>query len=138
MSNEQSRKLVSDLMITDVYTISPMATLRQAMQLMRKHKVKSLVVEKRSDSDAFGMITYTAILRSIVQEDGDVDHINVYDIALKPALMVPRQLEVRHAVQMMLNFGVKRLIVTANNELQGILTVNDIVGAILEKMDERP
>jgi CBS domain-containing protein len=135
MSNEQSRKLVSDLMITEVHTISPMATLREAMQKMRDRKVKSLVVEKRSDGDAWGLITYTAILRAIIQEEGDVDLVNVYDIALKPALLVPRQLEVRHAVQMMLNFGVKRLIVTSNNELQGIITVNDIVGAILEKMD---
>lgn len=135
MSNEQSRKLVGDLMITDVYTISPMATLRDAMQIMRDRKVKSLVVEKRSECDAWGLITYTAILRAIIQEEGDVDLVNVYDIALKPALLVPRQLEVRHAVQMMLNFGVKRLIVTSNNELQGIITVNDIVGAILEKMD---
>lgn len=136
MSNEQSRKLVADLMISDVHTISPMATLREAMQKMRDRKVKSLVVEKRSDGDAWGLITYTAILRSIIQEEGDVDLINVYDIALKPALLVPRQLEVRHAVQMMLNFGVKRLIVTSNNELQGIITVNDIVGAILEKMED--
>lgn len=135
MSNEQSRKLVADLMITDVYTISPMATLREAMQMMRDRKVKSLVVEKRSECDAWGLITYTAILRAIIQEEGDVDLVNVYDIALKPALLVPKQLEVRHAVQMMLNFGVKRLIVTSNNELQGIITVNDIVGAILEKMD---
>ncbi len=135
MSNEQSRKLVADLMISDVYTISPMATLREAMQMMRDRKVKSLVVEKRSECDAWGLITYTAILRAIIQEEGDVDLVNVYDIALKPALLVPKQLEVRHAVQMMLNFGVKRLIVTSNNELQGIITVNDIVGAILEKMD---
>ncbi|MCC5861206.1 MAG: CBS domain-containing protein [Gammaproteobacteria bacterium] len=135
MSNEQSRKLVADLMISEVHSISPMATLRDAMEMMRDKKVKSLVVEKRSDGDAFGLITYTAILRAIIQEEGDVDLINVYDIALKPALLVPRQLEVRHAVQMMLNFGVKRLIVTSNNELQGIITVNDIVGAILEKME---
>ena len=136
MSNEQSRKVVGDLMISDVYTISPIATLREAMQKMRDKKVKSLVVEKRSDGDAWGLVTYTAILRSIIQEEGDVDLINVYDIALKPALLVPRTLEVRHAVQMMLNFGVKRLIVTSNNELQGTITVNDIVGAILEKMDD--
>lgn len=136
MSNEQSRKVVGDLMISDVHTISPIATLREAMQKMRDKKVKSLVVEKRSDGDAWGLVTYTAILRSIIQEEGDVDLINVYDIALKPALLVPKQLEVRHAVQMMLNFGVKRLIVTSNNELQGIITVNDIVGAILEKMDD--
>lgn len=135
MSNEQSRKLVEDLMVREVVTISPMATLREAMEKMRDHSVKSLVVEKRCESDAWGMITYTSLLRTIIEEQGDVDLINVYDVAIKPAIGVPRQLEVRHAVSLMLKFDIKRLIVTSNNELEGILTMNDIVGAILEKLE---
>ncbi len=136
MSNEQSRKLVEDLMKSEVMTIEPLATLRDAMKKMRENSVKSLVVEKRTDSDAFGILTYTTILRTIIAEDGDVDLVNVYDIATKPALAVPRQLEVRHAVSLMINSGIKRLIVSSNNELEGILTMNDIVGAILEKLDD--
>ncbi len=136
MSNEQSRKLVDDLMKPEVVTIEPLATLREAMKKMREHSVKSLVVEKRTDSDAYGMLTYTTILRTIIEEDGDVDLVNVYDIATKPALSVPRQLEVRHAVSLMVNSGIKRLIVSSNNQLEGILTMNDIVGAILEKLDD--
>ena len=136
MSNEHSRKCVEDMMISDVVTISPLATLREAMMKMREHSVKSLVVEKRHESDAWGILTYTTVLKTIVQEDGDVDLINVYDIASKPAMTVPRQLEVRHAVSLMVNFNIKRLIVSSNNELDGILTMNDIVGAILEKLDD--
>lgn len=135
MTHEQSRKLVQDLMVPDVVTISPMASLREAMEAMRDRKVKSLVVEKRCDSDAWGMVTYTSLLRTIIEEEGDVDLINVYDIAIKPALGVPGQLEVRHAVSLMLKFDIKRLVVTSDNELVGILTMNDIVGAILEKLD---
>lgn len=136
MTNEHSRKCVEDIMIKDVVTISPLATLREAMMKMRQHTVKSLVVEKRHESDAWGILTYTTVLRTIIQEDGDVDLVNVYDIATKPVMCVPRQLEVRHAVNMMINFNIKRLIVSSNNELEGILTMNDIVGAILEKLED--
>ncbi len=136
MSNEDSRRLVRELMVSEVITIGPMANLREAMQTMRKNGVKSLVVEKRSDGDAWGILTYTTLLRTIIAEEGDIDLLNVYDIATKPALAVPGELEVRHAVSLMLQFDVKRLIVTANNELEGILTMNDIVSAILEKLDE--
>ncbi|TVQ40053.1 MAG: CBS domain-containing protein [Wenzhouxiangella sp.] len=136
MSNEDSRKLVEDLMVKDVITISCMATLREAMEKMRRHKVKSLVVEKRTPADAWGMVTYSTVLKTIIEEEGDVDLVNVYDIATKPAMGVPRQLEVRHAVSLMLNFNIKRLLVTSNNELEGILTMNDIVVAILEKLDD--
>lgn len=136
MSNSQARKHVADLMVSDVVTISPMAKLREAMQLMRDRKIKSVVVEKQSPGDAWGVLTYSMVLRTVIQEDGDVDLINVYDVATKPAVCVSRKLEIRHAVGMMLNLGIKRLIVSEHNELEGILTMNDIVGAILEKMED--
>ena len=136
MSNEDSRRLVREVMVSDVVTIDPMANLREAMETMRKHRVKSLVVEKRSDGDTYGILTYTTLLRTIIAEEGDIDLLNVYDISTKPALAAPGELEVRHAVSLMLQFDVKRLIVTSNNELRGILSMNDIVTAILEKLDD--
>jgi CBS domain-containing protein len=135
MTHSESRKTVAELMKTEVVTISPMAKLRDAMQLMRRHSIKSIVVDKQSPGDAYGMVTYTMLLRAIIEEEGDVDLINVYDVAAKPALAVPSQLEIRHATTMMLAIGVKRLIVTSDNELVGILTMNDIVHAILEKTE---
>ena len=134
MNTSQEKQIVEDMMVADVVTISPMAKLREAMELMRDRNIKSLVVERRSGSDAWGMLTYTMLLRTIVHEEGDIDLINVYDIAAKPALSVPRQLDLRQAVSMMLQIGVKRLIVTNNNELEGILTMNDIIGAIIDKL----
>lgn len=134
MNTSQKKQTVEDMMVADVVTISPMAKLREAMEVMRDRNIKSLVVERRSGSDAWGMLTYTMLLRTIVYEEGDIDLINVYDIAAKPALSVPRQLDIRQAVSMMLQIGVKRLIVTNNNELKGILTMNDIISAILNKL----
>jgi len=136
MSRSQEKQIVEEMMVADVVTISPMAKLREAMEVMRDRSIKSLVVERRSESDAWGMLTYTMLLRTIVHEEGDIDLINVYDIAAKPALNVPRQLDIRQAVSMMLQIGVKRLIVTNNNELEGILTMNDIIGAIIDKLDD--
>lgn len=128
--------LVKDIMVREVATVSPFATIREAMRLMRQHGVKSLVVLKRDQHDAFGIITYTNILKTIVAEEGDIDLINVYDICAKPALTISREIAVRHAARLMVNIGVRRLLVTANNELVGILTMNDIVSAILEIADE--
>ncbi|MGT0150533.1 CBS domain-containing protein [Vibrio metschnikovii] len=44
--------LVKDVMIRDVVTISPFAKLREAMMLMKKHHLKSLVVEQQNANDA--------------------------------------------------------------------------------------
>ncbi|HRP75292.1 MAG TPA: CBS domain-containing protein [Rhodocyclaceae bacterium] len=128
--------LIKDIMVRDVVTVSPFATIREAMKVMKQRGVKSLVVEKRDQHDAFGIITYTNILKTIVAEEGDIDLINVYDICAKPALTISRELEVRHAARLMVNMGIRRLLVTAANELAGIITMNDIVGAILEMADD--
>lgn len=51
--------LVKDIMLREVVTVSPFATIREAMRVMKQNKVKSLVVEKRDAHDAYGIITYT-------------------------------------------------------------------------------
>ncbi|WP_225433400.1 CBS domain-containing protein [Thauera sedimentorum] len=127
--------LVKDIMVREVVTISPFATIREAMKAMKQRGVKSLVVAKRHEHDAFGIITYTNILKTIVAEEGDIDLINVYDICAKPAISISREVEIKHAARMMVNLGIRRLIVTATNELAGIVTMDDIVGAILEMAD---
>lgn len=128
--------LVKDIMLREVVTVSTFATIREAMRVMKQNKVKSLVVEKRDAHDAYGIITYTNILKTIVAEEGDIDLVNVYDICAKPALTISRELDVKHAARLMVNIGVRRLLVTSSNELAGIVTMSDIVGAILKLADE--
>lgn len=127
--------LVKDIMKSNVVTISALATVREAMQKMRQHGIKSLVVEKGNEHDAYGLITYTDILKTIVAEEGDIDLLNVYDICAKPALIVSRELDVKYVAKLMVNMSLPRILVTSANELVGIITMNDIVGAILEMAD---
>ncbi len=124
--------LVKDIMKKDVVTISPLATIREAMRLMKDHGVKSLVVEKQGPHDAYGIITYTTILRTIVAEEGDIDLINVYDVCTKPVISVSAELECKHVAQLMVRQKFRRVVVLKDNELQGIITRNDIVRPILE------
>lgn len=124
--------LVKDIMVRDVVTVSPFATLRDAIQRMRNHKVKSLVVDKAHPHDAYGIITYTTIVRTIVAEEGDIDLTNVYDVCTKPVITVPGDMEVKYLARLMVRHGIRRIVVLRDNELEGIVTMNDIVESILE------
>ncbi|MEH6498495.1 MAG: CBS domain-containing protein [Pseudoalteromonas distincta] len=127
--------LVKDIMKSNVITISAFATVRDALHLMREQNIKSLVVEKGNEHDAYGLVTYNDILKTIVAEEGDIDLINVYDICTKPALIVSRELDVKYVARLMVNMSIQRILVTNANELVGIITKNDIVGAILDLAD---
>ena len=89
-------RLVKDVMITDVVTISPFAKMREALSLMKRHKIKSLVVDKQNQHDAFGLITYSDILKTVIAEEGDIDLLNVYDICAKPVIAVGEELSLIH------------------------------------------
>lgn len=130
--------LVKDIMVRDVRTVSPFASIREAMRIMREHQVKSLVVDKRGPHDAYGIITFSNILKTIVAEEGDIDLLNVYDVCTKPAVTLSLELEAKHAARMMVNMGIRRVLVTTQNELVGIVSMTDIVAAILAIADADP
>ena len=129
--------LVKDLMKTEVVTVSPLATLREAMAVMRANKVKSLVVERRDAHDAYGLISYTAILRTIVAEEGDIDLINVFDVCSKPVISVPPSMDVKYVARLMAKHRLGRLVVLDGDALAGIITMNDIVGEVLAMAEQK-
>ncbi len=115
--------------------ISPMSTVREAIKLMKEHKVRSVIVDKNTEDGAYGLVTFKNILQSIVAEDGDIDLLNVYDIASTPAFSVSAKLDVKYGARMMVQNSIKRLLVLDNNELQGILTMTDIIGILMDSVE---
>lgn len=128
-------KIVKDVMVAEVVRISPFASIRAALSAMKKHRLKSLVVDKRHEHDAYGLITYTNIIKTIIAEDGDIDLLNVYDVCAKPAITVGKSLGVRHVAALMSDHRVKRVLVVDDNELIGIITMEDIIDELMQGID---
>ena len=129
--------LVENVMTTkeNLVIISAMSTVREALSLMKKHQVRSIIVDKNTEDGAYGLLTFKNILQSIVAEDGDIDLLNVYDIASTPAFSVSTKLDVKYAARMMVQNSIKRLLVIDNNELYGILTMTDIIGILMDSVE---
>ena len=127
--------LVADVMKTNVVSIKAHAPLKEAMQLMKKHNLKSLVVDKNSPNDAYGIITNSQVLQPILVEEGDIDLLNVFDVYSKPAFSVSSQIDIKYAAKMMLDLNVKRVLVTDNNELKGVLSVTDLSDHLLSMVE---
>jgi signal-transduction protein with cAMP-binding, CBS, and nucleotidyltransferase domain len=128
-------KLVRDVMIRDTIRVSAFASLRDALSLMKQHNVKSLVVDKQNDHDAYGLITYTNIMKTVIAEEGDIDLLNVYDACAKPVISVGEHLGIRYAASLMSQHRVKRLLVLNDNDLVGFVVMDDIMAALLETID---
>jgi len=129
---------VNEIMIPKekVATISSLETVRNCLNIMQTKKVKSIIVEKNNAHDAYGIVTYTNILNAIFSQEGDMDLLNVYDIATKPIIQVSAELNISYAAQMMINNNVNRLLVSGNNELLGLISMNDIVEVLMQVAQE--
>ncbi|WP_026534609.1 CBS domain-containing protein [Arthrobacter sp. H14] len=125
---------VKDVMVPKVVTISPYSTLREAISAMKERQVKSLVVEGQHPHDAYGLLTYSELLHSVVAEEGDMDLLNVYDAATIPAITVGAELSLRQAATLMSRYHLNRLVVVEGNQLVGLLAMNDILARLMEDM----
>ena len=131
--------LVKDIMTKreKLILLPPTATIREALKLMKEHTVRSIIMDKSNPSGAYGLVTFKNILQAIVAEDGDIDLLNVYDIANTPAISVSAMLDVKYAARMMVGSSIKRLLIIDNNDLQGILTMSDIIDVLMQTVDTK-
>ena len=117
----------------DLIMISPFAHVREMLQLMKKNNVKSVIVERMGPHDAYGIVTYVNVLHAIYQEDGDMDLLNVYDIATKPLIQIVPQLDIKYAAQLMVKHNRTRLSVTWEGRIVGLITMSDIAKILMEE-----
>jgi signal-transduction protein with cAMP-binding, CBS, and nucleotidyltransferase domain len=120
----------------NVVTISPYAKVRDVLVAMQRNDVKSVVVQKTNPHDAYGIVTYINVLDAIFANDGDIDLLNVYDIASKPMVQISKELDVKYAARMMVNHKITRLLVTNSGQLEGLLTMNDIMKVLLKEIEK--
>ena len=127
-------KLVKDLMRTNVITVAPDAPLKEAMKLMKHHGVKSVVVNKGRPGDAYGLLQYRDLAKAIIANEGDVELLNVYDVCRKPVIQVSKEMETKYVARLMLDFNIKRVLVIDHNELEGFLSLSDVIGSLIEEL----
>ncbi|MHC3995086.1 CBS domain-containing protein [Thiomicrolovo sp. ZZH C-3] len=117
----------------EIAMISPYATVRELINMMDTRDVRSVIVERTSENDAYGIVTYSNILEAIYSNDGDMDLLNVYDIASKPMVQIVPDLDIRYAAQLMINQKIKHLSVTWEGRLTGVISMTDIARVLMEE-----
>jgi signal-transduction protein with cAMP-binding, CBS, and nucleotidyltransferase domain len=119
---------VGDVMTPSIRTIGRMATVGEAIELMREAGVSSLVVERRDAADEFGLVAVTDIAREVIATERPVHRVNVYEIMTKPVLSVPVDMQTKYAVRLLVSFKLSRaLAVDQSRAPVGIVTLRDMV-----------
>lgn len=119
---------IADLMSPAIQTIDAMATVADAITLMRERGVSSLVVERRDESDEFGLLVVSDIAREVIAKNRAPERVNVYEVMSKPVLTLNANMNIKYAVRLLSQFGLSRaLVVTDSRRPVGLVTVRDMV-----------
>jgi CBS domain-containing protein len=115
-----------DIMTNRVITISSLATVSEALDLMRKNKVHELVVERSGPDDAYGIIADEDIVYNVIAEGEDPVVVQVYEVMMKPCVVVNPDLGVEYVAKLFANVGI-RCAPVIQEKLLGIISVSDIL-----------
>ena len=119
---------VGDLMIVELHSIEGLATVAEAISLMRQHNVNSLSVNRRDDTDEVGLLLVSDIAGKVIALNRAPERVNVYEIMSKPVLTLPPDMLVRYAIRLLVRFEVSRAIVVDNDRNPlGLVTLRDLV-----------
>jgi len=126
----------------EVVVVERSEPVREAVRLMRKHHVGSVVVvEKKGESATpIGLLTDRDIVIEVLAEDVDPAKVSIGDIMSTSPVTVDESATLLEALEIMRKQGVRRLlVVNTGGLLLGMLAVDDLlellgeqVGALVE------
>lgn len=118
---------VGEVMSSSVKLIDGLATVQQAIELMREHQISSLVIDRRYEGDEYGLLVVADIANKVIANDRSPERTNVYEVMSKPVLTVDREMNIKYATRLLARFGVSRALVTSGSQLVGLITLRDLV-----------
>jgi CBS domain-containing protein len=119
---------VRDWMIDLVVYISPDATVTEALSLMRRRYLHSLIVSTTTDSPQLGIITSTDVCDKILAQGRNPTKTKVREIMTAPLIMVPWNLTIQECAALMSKNRFHHLpVMNDQGELVGMISATDFL-----------
>ncbi len=115
-------------MIRDPITISPDASIREAVELMHKHSIRHVPVVK--DDRMQGLVTESNLRQYFVP--AIVDDLTISDVMIVNPITVDPNASIDSAARLIYRYKIGGLPVLEKRRLVGILTITDILAAFIE------
>ena len=116
----------SEIMTKDVVTIRGSATVAEAVKVMKEKNLRALIVDRRNDLDAYGIVNEIDIIYKVAAFGTDPKQVRVYEIMTKPCVVVNPELEAEYVARLFANTGIRTAPVI-KGELLGIISASDIL-----------
>jgi len=118
-------QFVGDLMTKSVRTIPPETTASEVATLFADHDIGSAVVVDPETGRYSGIVTESDIMQ-LVAAGADIDAVSVSTFLSAPLVTIASRANIHDAATLMKEHSVRRLPVTEDGDIVGILTTTDL------------
>ncbi len=125
------RTKVKDIMNTKLETISPDATVYDAIEKLVDKRMRSLIVLPKDEKDVYGVITVRDIVYKVIAKNIDPHKIKIEEIASKPVISIDKETELEHLIKLMDKFNIARVFIHEGKEIIGVVSLLDVLSASL-------
>jgi len=128
MSELRDTDSVESNMSTNVETVKPTATLKNALRKLVARNIGSVVVVEKNES--VGIITERDISRRVARDKNAMKR-QVKTVMSRPLITAETSESVQDAMALMLKHGIRRLPVMKQQKLVGIISQRDVLRWVL-------
>ena len=126
---------VSQVMRKEVTFVNGLTNVFEALRIMKKVQATSLIVEKRHETDEYGMLLFSDIAKQVLAKDRAPERVNVYEIMAKPVIAVRPGMDVRYCARLFDRFGISHAPVVETGNVVGIVSYYLLVLEGLPNLD---
>ena len=116
-----------DIMHKKHLELDGMATVKEALDAMKAENASVVIIKKRHEHDAFGIVLLSDIAKKVLAKDRASKRVNVYEIMSKPLISLDPDMDVRYCARLFDRFGLERAPVVKNGEVLGIVSYHVLV-----------
>ena len=116
-----------DVMKTTFTAVEGLATVAQALQLMRTEGTDVLIVKKRHEADEIGIVLLADVAKKVLAKDRAPERVNIYEIMSKPVITVAPTMDIRYCARLFDQFGLASVPVVEQGEVVGVVGYRELV-----------
>ncbi len=127
MNSEKKFQVARDMMEENIVFVDGLLTAKEAVEIMREKKVETLIIKKRNDQDAYGIVAIQDLVRGVIIPQRVPEDVNVFEIMTKPVITVPAGMDIRYVARLLIQFDLWTAPVEENGEYIGMISLSTII-----------
>ncbi|MEE9182517.1 MAG: CBS domain-containing protein [candidate division NC10 bacterium] len=123
---------VTSIMKSPVVTIEANKLVSEALHRMQEQGISSIVVIPAAAGEPRGIMTKRDIISKVVSQGKDPKTLKVQDVMTSGLITVSPDCPLRDTVALMIEKGIRRVLVSRGDEIIGIVSDTDVFRAVEE------